>query len=97
MTTKVEKNYAGVSVVTCPQCGTIAASATRPNTMSMPARASGGSTIQRPAHENARNRPSAVAKLATKGHSRSQKMLLRARWSARSSDTRAGAAWVSGC
>lgn len=26
MTTKVKKNHAGVSVVTCPQCGTIAAS-----------------------------------------------------------------------
>ena len=51
------------------------------------ARASGGSTSHRPAQENARNRPSAVASVASAGHSRSHNRLPRARLSARASSS----------
>ena len=54
------------------------------------ARANGGSTSHRPAQENARNSPSAVASVASAGHSRSHNRLPRARLSARASRARVG-------
>ena len=52
------------------------------------ARPSGGSTSQRPTQENARNKPTAVARVASAGHSRSHNRLPRARVSARASSSR---------
>jgi hypothetical protein len=49
------------------------------------ARPAGGSQSQRPSHETARNRPMTVAIDASAGHRRSQKIVQRARRSARSS------------
>ena len=69
----------------------------RKNDKSTMARAIGGSTIHNPAQENARNRPSAVASVASAGHSRSHNRLPRARWSARASKARVGFAGCSGC
>ena len=54
------------------------------------ARASGGNTNHRPAQENARKSPSAVASAASAGHNRSHNRLPRARASARASKTRVG-------
>ena len=52
------------------------------------ARASGGNTNHRPAHEKARKSPTTVASAARAGHNRSQNILPRARVSARASRTR---------
>src|SRR5215471_17828231 len=49
------------------------------------ARPAGGSQSHRPSHESARNRPMTVATDASAGHSRSQKIVQRARRSARAS------------
>ena len=49
------------------------------------ARPIGGSHSQRPSQDTARNRPTAVATDASAGHSRSQKIVQRARASARAS------------
>ncbi len=58
---------------------------TSANTNSPMARASGGKTSHRPAHENARKSPSTVANAAKAGHSRSHSRLPRARRIARTS------------
>ena len=70
--------------------GAAATAVTKTNTNSPMARASGGSTSHSPAQENARNNPSAVARMASAGHSRSHNRLPRARLSARANRARVG-------
>ena len=65
--------------------GTVAAAVRTRKTNSATARAIGGSHSQAPAHETARNSPIAVAMAASGGHSRSQKVIQRAFFRARTS------------
>src|SRR6266481_3065817 len=65
--------------------GRLAAKASTANPHSAIARPIGGSHSHKPSHETARKIPTAVASVAIGGHSRSQKPVHRARWSARSS------------
>ena len=77
--------------------GAAAMAVTTTNNSKPIARASGGNTSHNPAHENARNSPSAVASVAKAGHSRSHNRLPRARLSARASRTRVGCSCCFGC
>jgi len=71
----------------------IAAMARPANTTSPAARASGGSQSHSPSQETARNSPTIAARRASAGHSRSQKILKRARrMAAPSCDRAAGSA-----
>ena len=59
--------------------GTAAASAMTAKASTAAARPSGGSQSHNPSQETVRNRPAAVASVASAGHSRSQKIVQRAR------------------
>ena len=56
-----------------------AARATITNASMTAARPNGGSQSHRPSHDTVRNRPITVASVASAGHSRSQKIVKRAR------------------
>src|SRR6266481_3035404 len=64
--------------------GRLAAKASTKKPHSAIARPIGGSHSHKPSHETARKIPTAVASVAIGGHSRSQKVIHRARRSARS-------------
>ena len=70
--------------------GANAAAASRKKMPSPMARPMGGSQSQRPSQETARNRPTTVAIEASAGHSRSQKIVQRARLSARAEQRQLG-------
>src|SRR5262249_33249638 len=65
--------------------GTVAAAVRTRNTNSATARAIGGSHSHAPTHDTARNSPTAVAMAASGGHSRSQNVIHRACFRARTS------------
>ncbi len=73
--------------------GTVAAAVRTRKMNKATARAIGGSHSQAPAHDTARNRPTAVAMAASGGHSRSQKVIQRALFRARASMAPAASGW----
>ena len=73
--------------------GTSAATTTTTKPITPTARPSGGSHSHSPSQDSARNKPIAVASVASAGHSRSQRIVQRARRSAAArSDLAAGSA-----
>ena len=73
----------GVLPTSAPAAGVVLRESFGPGPDLIFARPQGGNQSQRPSHDTARNRPMTVASVATAGHSRSQKIVPRARNRAR--------------